>query len=75
MATNRFVQIYKDYQAKGKPIDEAFILTVQKIALRNGTIEDLQKLEKAHSKDVNAEFDQIIKELGVMFNEQPTSAV
>ncbi len=69
---NPFIQIYKDYQAKGKPIDEAFILTVQKIALRDGTIEDLKMLEATHSKDVNAEFDQIIKELGEMFNERAT---
>ncbi|MEF3330602.1 hypothetical protein [Oceanobacillus oncorhynchi] len=69
---NRFVQIYKDYMALGLSDDEAFNRTVSKIAWKGGTIDDLQELEIAHMNDVRADFDQIIKELGEMFNERAT---
>ncbi|MFD1385681.1 hypothetical protein ACFQ4Z_02635 [Oceanobacillus oncorhynchi subsp. oncorhynchi] len=69
---NPFVQMYKDYQSKGKSMDEAFILTVPKIAWKGGTIDDLQELELAHMQDIRTDFDQIIKEVGEDIYERTT---
>lgn len=69
---NPFVQIYKTYQEQGKSMDEAFILTVPKIAWKGGTIDDLQELEIAHMEDVRTDFDKIIKELGEDIYERAT---
>ena len=59
---NRFVQMYKNKIAEGKDIDHAIVSVASDIAYL-GSIEDLQKVEEAHSKDFIESVDLAIEDL------------